>query len=234
MFKGSKKYWIIAIMCGFVAAILSYQYIHSVKTRYTPGDLTTVVKARINIAKDTTITAEQIVKVEVPAKFSHPDALRELEDAIGKVAVTDISSGEEILRPNILSDSTKKGRMAYNIPEGKRAVSVSVDDVSGVAKYIMVGDKVDIMTTIDIGNGSETVPYTVLTLQNIQVLAIGSNKGEGKQTEEKPTLTLAVSVAEAQPLVLASERGKIRLLLRHPVDQSTTIVPPMQVRNFIQ
>lgn len=236
LFKGSRKYWAIAIVCGLVAAVLSYQYLHAVKNRYRPDDLVKVVKALKDISKDTMITDDQVTVIEIPSKYSHPDALSSREAVIGKTAYTDINAGEAILSRKIVGDTNKKDRLAYNIPEGKRAVSISVDNLIGVGNYIKPGDKVDVLGTVDIDTGSGFHTYTVLTLQNIEVLAIDAFKdiSNKKNDNEKPVIILAVSVAESAPLVLASERGNLRLLLRPPVDQSTTYLAPLQLQNLIQ
>jgi pilus assembly protein CpaB len=236
LFKGSRKYWAIAIVCGLIAAVLSYQYLHAVKNRYRPDDLVKVVKALKDIPKDTMITDDKVTVIEIPSKYSHPDALQSREAVIGKTAFVDINAGEEILSRKIVGDANRKDRLAYNVPQGMRAVSIPVDDVSGVGNYIKPGDKVDVMATVDIDTGGGGNTYTVLTLQNIEVLAVGSFKDmSGKKTDNsKPILILAVSVAQASPLVLASERGNLRLLLRPPVDQSTTYLAPLQLQNLIQ
>jgi pilus assembly protein CpaB len=240
MLKGSRKYWVIAIICGLVASFLSYRYLQDIKSRYSPDDLVPVVMAKITINKDSPIKAEQLKVENLPGKYVHPDALHNVKDVAGKIATTSIIAGEEILGPKLLSSADKANRLAYMIPGSKRAVSIPVNEISGVAGFVKVGDRVDIMATIDLPSGTDQVTekpigYSILTLQDIEVLAIGENPEilDKKSPGGGKTLTLAVSLQEAQPLVLASERGNLRVLLRSPVDQSRTNLAPFQLKNFL-
>lgn len=239
MLKGTRKYWFIAIICGIAAVLLSYQYLQDIKSRYRPDDLIQVVKARETIRKDSLITKDQVELDHLPAKFVHPDSLSNLNLVVGKTAITNISAGEEILKQRLVSADEKSHRLAYIIPASKRAVSIPIDSISGVSGYIKAGDRVDIVTTVDIpvsdAAGGSTRAFTVVTLQYIEVLAVGGNPEllTKKSTEPAKSITLAVSVQEAQPLILGSERGNLRLLLRPPVDKSKIGLAPFQLKDFL-
>lgn len=227
----------IAIVCGLLAAGLAYQYLHYMKTRYQPDDLIQVVRARTDITRDSVITADQVEVVNVPAKYSHPNAVNNKQEIVGKIAVADISAGEEILQQKFLSAQDRGDRLAYSVPVNKRAVAIPINAISGVAGYVKPGDHVDIIATLDIPGGESgggDTTYTILTLQDIEVLAVGASAaGDSKKTEGGGTMTLAVSVSEAQPLVLASERGNLRLLLRSPVDEARNELQPFKLKDFI-
>lgn len=235
MFTGNKKYWIIAIICGLLAAALFFQYIQIVKARYQPDDLVTVIKAAAPISKDTVILNEQIAAVSLPAKFVHPEAIRDKKGVVGKIAITDIAADEEILPHKLADKDARSGEgLAYTIPTGKRAVAIPIDSVSGVAGYIQVGDHVDIIATLDLKvvETGEELTFSVVTLQDIEVLAVGNKAEMGKDAGAK-TLTLAVSLNDARPLVLASERGSLRLLLRPAVDKTRETLAPYGMGNFL-
>ncbi len=240
MLKGTRKYWFIAVVCGIAAALLSYQYLQDIKSRYRPDDLVQVVKAREAIAKDSLISKNQVELDSLPAKFVHPNSLNNLNLAVGKTAITDIAAGEEILKQRLVSADEKSHRLAYTIPASKRAVSIPIDSISGVSGYIKAGDRVDIVTTVDIpisdlAAGGSASAFSVVTLQDIEVLAVGQNPEllTKKSAEGDKSITLAVSLQEAQPLILGSERGNIRLLLRPPVDKSKTGIAPFQLKDFL-
>ena len=239
MFKGSRKYWVIAIICGLVASFLSYRYLQDIKSHYAPDDLVPVVIAKVTINKDTPIKAEQLKVENLPGQYVHPNAMHNMKDVVDKIATTNIISGEEILESKLVSSVDKANRLAYTISGSKRAVSIPVNEISGVAGFIKVGDRIDIMATLDIPGATaadKPIPYTFLTVQNIEVLAIGENpdSSDKKNPGGAKTLTLAVSLQEAQPLILASERGNLRVLLRSPVDQSRTNLAPFPLQNFLQ
>lgn len=239
MLKGTRKYWFIAIICGLIAVLLSYQYMQDIKSRYSPDDLVKVVKARQMISKDSLITSAQVELESVPAQYVHPNSVKNLDMVVGKTAITDIAAGELILKERLVTDDEKKQRLAYMIPENMRAVSIPVDSTSGVSGYIKPGDRVDIAATVDIPvsneAGGSAIAVTAITLQDIEVLAVGNNPDltVKKNAEEAKTLTLAVSIKDAPPLILASERGNIRLMLRPPVDKSKTSVAPFKLNDFM-
>lgn len=240
MLKGSKKYWAMAIICGMIAAVLCYQYLQEIKKRYSPDDLVPVVIAKMSINKDSQIGGEQLKVEKLPDKFVHPDALHNVKEAADKIAITNVVVGEQILGQKLVSSSDKAKRLSYAIPPSKRAVSIPINEISGVSGFIKVGDRVDVVATIDIpAANSQGVDkndtYSILTLQDIQVLAVGENPEmtEKKSSATGKTLTLAVSMQEAQPLVLASERGTLRILLRSPVDQSRSNLAPYQLRDLL-
>lgn len=239
MLKGTRKYWFIAVICGITATLLFYQYMQDVKSRYRPDHLVQVVKAREAISKDSLITKNQVELDNLPAKYVHPESLDELNLVVGKTAITDIADGEQIIKQRLVSADEKNQRLAYAIPASKRAVSIPTDSISGVSGYIKAGDRVDIVATVDIALGDaasgNTNAYSVLSLQDIEVLAVGENPEllTKKSAEGAKTITLAVSVQEAQPLILGSERGNLRLLLRSPIDKTKTALTPYQLKDFL-
>ncbi|MEN6347846.1 MAG: Flp pilus assembly protein CpaB, partial [Syntrophomonas sp.] len=173
MLKGSRKYWFIALVFGLAAAILSYRYMQDIKASYSPSNLVQVVKARQAIAPDTVIKKEQLEVVQLPSKYAHPDAFTKKDMVIGKIATSDISAGEEILKEKLLSPQDKERRLSYKIPPSKRAISIPINNVSGVSGYIKPGDRVDIIATLDIplsvsGNEQKT-SFSILTLQDVEV-----------------------------------------------------------------
>lgn len=237
--KGSRKYWFVAVICGLVTAMLGYRYLMDLKANYSPNNLVQVVVATENIKKDSLISRSQVKLAAVPSPYVNAIAPHKLEAVVGKTAIADISPGEQVLISRLVSSTDKNQRLSYAVPPQKRAVSIAIDDISGVAGYIKAGDRVDIVATIDVpldeqGNGNART-FSILTLQNIEVLAVGENLelADKKKSAGSKSLTLAVKVEDSLPLVLASERGSLRLLLRSPVDKSTVTVPPYQTRNLL-
>ncbi|MEN6324928.1 MAG: Flp pilus assembly protein CpaB [Syntrophomonas sp.] len=236
MFVGTRKYWVVAIICGLVASLLSYQYIEKIKTSYEPDNLSEIVKASQNIKKDSIITAEQITVEKIPDNYIHPDGMKDKKLVVGKTAISNIFAGEQILKQDLLSSSSNTGRLAYSIPVNKRGVSIPIDSISGVSGYIKPGDRVDIIGTIEIPVGEKPVSFSVYTLQNIEILAMPNNQTDnGKKTAvDAKSIVLAVAPQEVQRLVLASEKGNLRLLLRSPVDKSWVVLPPYQLTDFLK
>jgi pilus assembly protein CpaB len=238
LLKGTRKYWAIAILCGLLASFSSYQYIQKLKTSYEPDDLVTVAVASKNIKADSIITNDQVELRKIPAQYTLNSCFHQKEQVVGKAATDEIVAGEQILPSKLLSSTAKSDRLSYKIPISKRAVSIAVDSVSGVSGYIQPGDRVDILGTLDISvaNGKPST-WTVFTLQNIQVLAVGDNTAASNKKSSsttKSTLVLAVAPEEVQRLVMVSERGNIRALLRSPVDHSKVMAYPYPLENLLK
>jgi pilus assembly protein CpaB len=109
------------------------------------------------------------------------------------------------------------------IPPGLRAVSVRVNEVIGVAGYVVPGTRVDVLVTLNATQQSQDMTSKVI-LTDVQVLAAGTkidqNADKGKPMPVT-VVTLLVTPAEAERLTLASTEGKIQLALRNPLDKSS-------------
>lgn len=113
------------------------------------------------------------------------------------------------------------------IPEGMRAVSVRVNDVIGVAGYVLPGNHVDVVATVSpTDSHPDTTSKVILT--NVQVLTSGT-KIERDTEDHKPVtvnvVTLLVDPLQSERLTLASTEGKIQLALRNPLDKSAPPTP---------
>ncbi len=235
MFKGVLRYWFISIGCGLMAAALFYVYMGQVEEKYRPDDLVTVVKAAQPIAADEVIKRAQLMTEEVPARYAHPNGVREASEAVGKISKSYIAAGEEIIKEKLVGEKDKVARLAYSVPLNKRAIAIAVNEMAAVSFKIQPGDNVDVMVTLDlvIPGSTDDPSTTMLILQDIEVLSVGV-KGSVDNSGAINTLTLAVTPEQAQQLVLAGERGNIRLMLRSPVDDSKFSLPFYKMNNFMQ
>lgn len=245
--KGSKKFWLIAVVFAAIAAFLFYRFMNDLQTRYEPNNLKTVVVAVNPIAQHTIVSPEDVELQKIPAQYVNPTALTDKNRVVGQITVNDIAKGEQILRDRLLNDNNRKGQMAYVVPAGKRAISIAVDQISGVSGYIKPDDRVDIIATTDIPvagpNGQESDrTYSVLALQDILVLAVGdsleivpdSTVTKKKDPVETKTITLAVLPHEGQLLALAAERGSVRLMLRPPAEKGIKALPAMDLKALLK
>lgn len=229
MLKGTRKYWLIALICGLIAAFLFYQYLQQLKADNQPADLVKVVVAGQNIKKDSILSGKQLKVIEIPGKYAAPDSIHDKDKVAGKVAIMDIAANEAILPEKLLSHANNE-KLSYSVPVSRRAVAIPVDAVSGVAGDIKTGDRVDIIGTIDINSSGSAASYSIYTLQDIPVLAV---KGGDAKTSTKSTIVLSVAPQELQKLVLISEKGTFRLALRSPVDKSKVVLPPVRPEDLL-
>jgi len=115
--------------------------------------------------------------------------------------------------------SSRGGGLSMLVRPSMRAASLEVNQVSGVSGFVLPGDRVDVLVTVDPRtNGQQAITQTIL--QNIEVLAAGQKT---QQQDNKPITVQAVTVllnpSEAEILALAVHEGEIRLVLRNPEDQ---------------
>lgn len=238
-----KNKWVYAaaLIFGLLTSYFVYDFLAKVEKTASEARTETVVVVTRNIPAKTMITVEMLALKKVPLGSAHVQAVREMARGIGTIATMPLLEGEQLLESKVVSQNDFKNGLAYMIPPGKRAVSIPVDEISGVANLLQPGDRVDVMSVISMidAAGAETI-YSLLVLQDIQILAVGkrldpkgsdSNKQSGQQ--EKATATLAVTVEEAQSLFLANQQGTIRLMLRSPVDDGVVAASPLKQADLL-
>jgi pilus assembly protein CpaB len=179
-----------------------------------------VVVAAVDLAWGTTLSSEMVKKVDflkgslTGGYFSDPSSV------VGRVVIFPVKANEPIFESRLAPVDIKTGGVAAVITPKKRAVAVKVDKVIGVSGFIHPGNRVDVLITI--ATGRTFAPMTKTILENILVLAVGSEIKERKGSEEKssPTdvITLEVTPGEAERLALGATEGRIQLALRNFID----------------
>ena len=165
----------------------------------------------------------------VPAGvFEKPD------DVVGLGLVMPVIQNEPILPMKLASKEAGSG-LPIMIPEGERALSVRVNEVIGVAGYVLPGTRVDVVAVASAtDNKADTTSKVVLT--NVQVLAAGTKmEQDGDQGKPMPVsvVTLLVDPDQAERLTLASTEGKIQLALRNPLDQGAPTTPGVRPASLL-
>ena len=155
------------------------------------------------------------------------NAVLKREDIIGRGVTTTIYSGEPIVE-NRLAPKGAGGGLAAMIPSGMRAVAVRVNDVVGVAGFVVPGMRVDVLISGNPpNNGQNQGSLTRTLLQNIEVLSAGQDFK--KDNEGKPlgvgVVNLLVTPEQAEMLSLASNQTTIQLVLRNPLDTQVAKTP---------
>ena len=203
-----------------------------------------VAVAKIDLPEGTQIEKRHIEAANIPLAYIQKDAyvlskganISDIENLVTKVS---IAKGNQITKPSISSLSPEMG-ISLKVQPGNRAYILEVNNQ--VAKMIKPGDKVDILITFDAQlktNSKEKMSVTIL--QNILVLGVGSNLGQGLDSATKnknredeqntaafsdpSTLSLSLGLEAAQYLALAQEEGEIKVVVRAPGDMNETSVP---------
>lgn len=198
-----------------------------------------VLVAKKDIPRGTIIDPDSFDVGIFPKEFVQPGAITSLDRIAGMMTIAAISKGEQITLSK-LSYTRPTGSLAEVTPPGKRAITISVDNVSALAGMIKAGDYVDVIALLPVptpsAEGKTTSQMAVLPLfQNVLVLAVGQEtsvmaKEEPRYKKEEkkevsPLITLALTPQEANLIAFVQEQGKIRLVLRSPGDVTTTLEP---------
>ena len=212
--------FVFALTAGGAFAFATYQYVSSHATSPASAMKTTpVVVAAANLTLGDAIGADDVRVVEWPAASVPATAFTTTDDLVGRGVIAPIVQHEPILADKLASKEAGAG-LPPVIPEGKRALSVSVNEVVGVAGYVLPGTRVDVLATVNPSQNQAEVTSKVI-LTNVPVLAAGT-KIERDGTDNEPiavtVVTLLVDPVEAERLTLASTEGKIQLALRNPLD----------------
>lgn len=231
--KLSKKIVAAAILLGIITTFGLYYYISLLQKKNNNIPYAAALVAKKNIPEGTKIDSSMMEIKNIDEKSVLKNALKSAEAAAGKYAAQQITEGEQIL-PGMVLD-LEKMNFSYKVPVDKRAVTIAVDDVAGVAYLVKPGDYVDVLVFVskyeveDKYNKYIFPDIEKMMLQNIQVLAVDSGSSVEEKSSDnkegssqpKKKITLAVSPEEAEKLVLGDTGGKIRLALRNPEDKKT-------------
>ncbi len=250
-----KRGIIIAVVVAMVAAFLAMAWLSQqqqqlssdLKAQYERLHANTVdaIYAKSDIPQGK-IIAEDLLYTKPAAKDSLPQgAVVSIARVIDRVATVSIKKDAMINIEMVGWPTTSETTLAMKTPIGKRAITISVDNISSLVGMIKPGDYVDVLSLILIPkmvDGKQSgVPATVPLFQNVLVLAVGSQFGtssdrgpgsrkkaaeEPARTEGAPLITLALTPEQVNILAFVQEQGKIRLVLRSPGDAKTEPVVP--------
>lgn len=210
----------VAVVLALAASASLYSYLKKQEVRVQEAVATSkVVVAAVDIPLGTIIQQDKIKVVDWP-KSSQPEGVFSSEGlTIGRASKDVIFSGEPIIEGKLVpKEGQGGGILTYKIPEGHRAMTVPVDQVSGVAGFITPGSMVDVVVTTQSGQ-----PVSKIVLQNVPVLATGQVLSEQKKDEKPqvvPTVTVDVTPEDAEKLAIASTQGKLQLVLRRTGDRA--------------
>ena len=237
-----KNKWIyaLAIIFGLLTVYFLHGFLVSVEQKTLEGTREEIVVAVCDLAPQTLLTGEMLTMKKVPADYRHTQAIQKIDDAVGCISLTSLVKDEPLLTSKLATPGEVKNGLAYLVPVGKRAISIAVNEVSGLAGLLQPGDRVDVAAIMSFpdGRGGEEVS-ALIVVQNIPILAVGKQMDEkgkkiGSESGEQKTITLAVTIKEAQALLLAGQKGSLRLLLRSPVDDSMEGQYPLRPEDFLQ
>ncbi|NTW05631.1 MAG: Flp pilus assembly protein CpaB [Peptococcaceae bacterium] len=225
----------ISLLLGLAASYSAYIYIQKLENTYNSSDnFVEVAIAKEKISARQVISKEMIYFKKIPANYTGSGIISKTENILGKITKSEIFPGEQILESNLFQKTGTDKGLSVLIDEGYRAMTISVDEISGLFGMIRPGDYIDILATIQV----EKSDITSTLVQNIKVLAVNSSLDAQKNTPANETSSKAITVlldpSQAQHVALASQKGKIQLILRGPSDNRKLALPSTNGSHLIR
>jgi len=177
------------------------------------------------------IKPSDIKLVKVPRDRVPSGSFSKIEEVVGRAVVSNILQDEPVLAGRLAERGSGFG-LSPVIPPGMRAVAVKVNEVVGVAGFVLPGMRVDVLATVR--TPGEGVVRTTTILENIVVAAAGQQiqPDSSGQPVNVPVVTLLVTPAQAEILTLASNEGRVQLVLRNSADQALSRPPGRDIREL--
>ena len=213
---------LLAIVIGALAAALVYRHMRALRSEIEAARQTAPGTVDIVVASDTIpaggrIGEQQVKVVGWPETLVPDGAIKDTKAVVNAVARVTIEKNQPINQSLLLGQGAEV--LPLMIPEGMRAMSVRVDDVTGVSGFITPNSRVDVLIAGSPGGEGNEGQRSKLVLQNIRVLAIGKSIAQAQDKPvEVPTVTLLVSPEDAERLTLATRYEPVRLALRNYSD----------------
>ncbi|HEY0630339.1 MAG TPA: Flp pilus assembly protein CpaB [Sphingomicrobium sp.] len=218
----------VAVILGVIAVIVANAYLSGRERQMAaaePQGLVRVAVASMPLAYGDEVTPDKVKFVSYPQASLPPGVHRSMAELLpeGKrrVALRPVLVNQPLLAADLSGEGGSS--IAALLPDGMRASTVRINDVSGVAGFVKPNDTVDVLVTrTAIGpDGAQTgQQVTDVLLQNVRVIAMGSDAvgADGKPSPTNST-TLEVTPIDAQKLVLGQQLGALSLVLRKPGEE---------------
>ena len=226
---------IILLVISLVLGLGAVQWIRGL-TKNTPQVTASIVVAKSNLNFGDHIGSNDLQLVRWPTDALPEGAFTDIAQIAGpgqdRVVLRPIEPNEPVLASKV-SGSGGKASLSTVIDQNMRAMTIHVNDATGVAGFITPGDRVDILLTRDDGGNSKETSKTDILLQNVLVRGIDQEANERK---EKPTVVKAVTVevtpADAQKLTLGSNIGTLSMALRNLASSQQVVTRSLSVKDL--
>jgi pilus assembly protein CpaB len=225
----------LAVMAAAVAGFSTLRFLSTrPATAVAPpaSRMATVVLASRDLPVGSMVAAEDVRTVEWPANLVPDGYYAQTADVVGRGLITDVRRNEPLLAAKVAERGSGAG-LPIRIPEGLRAMSIPVDQVVGVAGFVISGTRVDVLFTIQ--PPGQTEAMTQIILQNLTVLSAGQvyQRDESGEPITVNVVTLMVTPQQAERLSLATAQGRIQLALRNMLDIEDATTPGVRVNGLL-
>ena len=250
-----RRGWIVAGAFALAAAILSWVMLSQERVRLAnqakqnlaafQENTVDIVLAKADIPSGKLISENMLYTQRVDKNSLPAEAATSVARVVDRISTVPIKEKHIIPVDKLVWPTTKETTLAAKTPIGKRAMTISVDNISSLLGMIKPGDYVDVIGVIplpvEVEGKQAAEPATVPLFQNVLILSVGTELGAASEKESTsrrkaseftpkesaaPLITLSLSPEEANILAFVKEQGKIQLILRSPGDAQTRPVQP--------
>ncbi|MEW5982526.1 MAG: Flp pilus assembly protein CpaB [Acidobacteriota bacterium] len=249
---------LLSVAAGVFALIAMALYLGARESELLEqAALQDIVVTTQDILANTALDERVVGTVQIPKKYVQPGAIAQISEVVGRVAAVPLPKGSQVSGTALFEGGREA--LAFNVPRGMRALSMAVDDVTGVAGLLRPGNFVDIVGIFEYGVPSGAVgteitysnerTEAITVAQNVQIIAAGGSLGEqpaappGPDGEPEPApsgppeisnVTLLLSPQQVQEIVLAQHLGALTLALRSSLDSAIVEIPRLEEGQFLK
>ena len=213
----------VSLVIGLAAGFIVFTQFKKMASAKSMPTVQVVVSSKA-LPLGTRLTQGDVRMVTWPASQPVQGMFTNVNDVVNRAVITSMVENEPLLEGKLAPKEGGAG-LSATIPDGMRAVSVSVNDVIGVAGFVVPGTMVDVLVTggTNYGNVTRTI------LENVRVMAAGQKVEQDREGKPLmvPVITLLVSPQDANALTMASTQGRIQLALRNTLDAKKVDPPPV-------
>jgi pilus assembly protein CpaB len=218
-----------AVLFGLLAVFIAQSWLNSqaemrmrnLEANRKPVEMQTIVVASKPLRFGAELGPSSLREIAWPEGAVPAGAFAKITDLMSagrRVVLTAIEANEPILSSKVTGPG-QRATLSAMIADGMRAVTIRVNDVDGVAGFVLPGDRVDILLTRSSGSGAESTTFADVLLQDVKVLGVDQIADD--RTENPvvaKAVTLEVTMEDAQRLTLAASIGQLSLTLRNAGD----------------
>jgi pilus assembly protein CpaB len=215
----------IAVLLAAIASLGMYRIVSRMPGKAADVKTVDVVVAQHPLSLGTRILKDHVKIVRWPADAPVEGAYANIADVIDRGVISPVAVNEPLTDAKLAALEAGAG-LPPSIPQGMRAISVKVNEVVGVAGFVVPGTRVDVMVTLR-GRQNNDDSMTRIVCSNVQVLTAGTRYDQEKAKDgnaiPSTVVTLLVKPDDGERIALAAEEGQLMLSLRNPLDVEQTV-----------
>jgi pilus assembly protein CpaB len=214
----------IAVLVAGLASFAVYRAIQQMPVREVEVRSLYQVVASRDMPMGTLITKNDVKLVAWPASAPVPNGFRDIDAVVNRGTLSAIVANEPLSEAKLAPTEAGAG-LPPSITEGMRALSIRVNEVVGVAGFVVPGTHVDVLVTLGEGQNGEN-NMTRVVVSDVEVLTAGTRYDQQKSRDGQPiptsVVTLLLQPVDAERIILAANQGGLMLTLRNPLDRKQT------------